>query len=206
MKKEKIKEICEMAKIYDKNLKGKNLMFIFENKLNKKLDYIETQFLANNFMHLTGISIKKIKSSTEFYRLCLNNKLSYKQVMEKQNGTTKLKLEVLPQMLNIGKNARMVADYSNSKVNLYTEKLIGNIRCSIGFINVKGYYLPNTIIKEDIRQISQKETISRVIAILEKTTNQKEYSNITYICDNIDICSIVSKINIKNKISNVLIS
>lgn len=205
MKKEIVKEICECAKIYDKNLKGKNLMFIFENKLNKKLDYIETQFLANNFMHLTGINTKNAKSSIEFYRLCLNNKLSYKEIIEKQNGTTKLKLEVLPQMLNIGKNARMVADYNGSKVNLFTEKVIGNIRCSIGFINVRGYYLPNTIIKEDIRQISQKETINRVIAILEKTTNKKQYTNITYIHENIDICDIASRLNIKSKISNLLI-
>lgn len=51
MEKKIVKIICECAKIYDKNLKGKNLIFIFENQINKKIEYIETEFLVNNFRH-----------------------------------------------------------------------------------------------------------------------------------------------------------
>lgn len=186
MEKQIVKVICECAKMYDTNLKGKNLMFIFENRQTKKIEFIETQFLSSNFKHLTGVEYKDKKTSTEFFQLCLKNKLSYKKIIQKQNGTTRLKLEILPQLVKIGKNAKIVADYDNSKVNLYTEKLIGNIRCCIGFVKKGQYYLPNTIMKQDIRQITKGSTWA-IIAILEKTRKESKYSKITYNKNNVNI-------------------
>lgn len=49
MEKKIVKIICECANIYDKNLKGKNLLFIFENQLTKKIEYIETRVFSKQF-------------------------------------------------------------------------------------------------------------------------------------------------------------
>lgn len=201
MEKEIVKKVCECAKIYDKKLKGKNLMFIFENQFDKTIDFIETEFLANNFKHLTGVNHKNKKSSIEFYKLCLNNKLSYKEIEQKKNGTTRLKLEILPLLLQIGNNAKIVSNYNNSKVNLYTEKIIGNVRCCIGFIKKDEYYVPNTIMKQDIRELSNKESISKILAILEKTSKERKYNKVSYIYKNINIYEIIKKLDMENKIS-----
>lgn len=203
MEKEIVKKVCEYAQIYDKNLKGKNIMFIFENMVNKEIDYIETEFLANNYKHLTGIECKEKIEPIKFYKLCINSKLSYKVIKQKDNGTTKLKLEVLPQLLNIAKNAKLVANYNGSKINLYTEKVIGNVRCCIGFVKNDKYYLPNTILKQDIREISQFESNCRIIAILEKMSKQKQYDKVTYMNEKIDLKEIVSKLKIEEKIINI---
>lgn len=200
MEKKIVKIVCECAKIYDENLKGKNIMFIFENQINKKIEYLETEFLANNFRHLTGIKCKNEKTSIEFYKMCLNNKLSYKDIVQKQNGTTRLKLEILPQLVNIGRNAKLIADYDNSKINLYTEKIIGNIRCCVGFVKKDKYYLPNTIIKQDVREISQKQSINKIIAILEKSIKDKQYNCVTYIKKDIDLFSIIKVLNIQERV------
>lgn len=204
MNKELVKKVYEYARLYEERLNGKNIMFIFENNYTKELNYIETQFLANNFMHLTGVIHEKIKSSKEFYKLCINKKLSYKDVTQKQNGTTKLKLDIFPQLLNLSRNAKVISNYDNSKVNLYTEKLIGNYRGCIGFIKKDKFYLPNTIIKQDLREISQKGTVNKVIAILEKKIEEKKYAKLTYINKEIQIWKVIEKLNIKNKISSIL--
>lgn len=201
MEKEIVNKVCEYAQIYDKNLKGKNIMFIFENIVSKEIDYIETEFLANNYKHLTGVEYKEEITPTKFYKLCINSKLSYRNITQKNNGTTKLKLDVLPQLLNITKKAKLIANYSGSKVNLYTEKLIGNVRCCIGFIKKDKYYLPNTILKQDIREISQLESDCKIVAILEKTSKQKEYNKITYINKNINLKQIINKLKIGEKIA-----
>ena len=203
MEKEIVKKVCEYAQIYDKNLKGKNIMFIFENMVNKEIDYIETEFLANNYKHLTGIECKEKIEPIKFYKLCINSKLSYKVIKQKDNGTTKLKLEVLPQLLNIAKNAKLIANYNGSKINLYTEKVIGNVRCCIGFVKNDKYYLPNTILKQDIREISQFESNCRIIAILEKMSKQKQYDKVTYMNEKIDLKEMVSKLKIDEKIINI---
>ena len=57
--KEIIKRICESAKKYKNNLLNKNIIFIFENKKKQKIEYIEVLFLAQNFLHFTGIKYEK---------------------------------------------------------------------------------------------------------------------------------------------------
>ena len=54
-KSEIIKRLSNGAKTYKENLLNKNILFIFENKEEKNLNFIETIFLPSNFLHLTGI-------------------------------------------------------------------------------------------------------------------------------------------------------
>ena len=192
-KKEALKIILNCAKIYKQNLENKNLLIVLETK-NKQIKYFETIFLPRNYLHLTGIKIinKKIKSSIDFYNLCLKNKLKISDFEFNSNGTTPLKLQILPQIVNIQKVSKMVGNYNNIKPYLYTKKIIGNINVCLGFIKQNKYYIPNTVLKEDIRNITQEQ--AKVIAIMIKCTKEKAYKNITYLSKNVNINEIIKNV------------
>ena len=54
-KKEIINILYASAKKYQKYLLNKNIIFIYKDKTDNKLNFIETYFQDFNFMHLTGI-------------------------------------------------------------------------------------------------------------------------------------------------------
>lgn len=204
-KKEILKILKESAIKYKENLKDSNLLIIYKEKA--KIKYIEILFLARNFMHLTGVKCndknRKYMKANQFYQACLNNKLSYKDIIIKQNGTTKLKLDVLSQLIHIDKNCKMLGVYNNYKKELITEILLGNINMCLGLTkNSSLYYIPNTLLKGDIRKIVIKPY--QVMAILKKKVEDEQYKDIMYINKKQDIGEInnnielFSKINIKN--------
>ena len=135
MKKEAaIKIITDCAKSYRKNLENKNLLFVFGAL--QSPEYFEASFLPRNFLHLTGVKLSpnRISGSTDFYGRCLSGQLSPADFDMAQNGTTDMKLSILPQLMQLHHSAKMVGDYDNTKSVLYTEKLAGNISACIGFV------------------------------------------------------------------------
>ena len=198
MKKEAaIKIITSCAKSYKNNLENKNLLFIFGDL--QTPEYFEASFLPRNFLHLTGIKLVegRIVSSKDFYDRCLNGKLSPDDFYMAQNGTTDMKLSVLPQLMNLHLCAKMVGDYDNTL--LYTEKIVGNIFACVGFIHENGYYIPNTALREDIRDI----TISpqkRVLAIFRKDIKQKLYETICYTAKKVNILQLNLSESLRQKI------
>lgn len=184
-KEEALKIILECSKLYYLNLENKNIMYIIQDK-KKDIHYLETVFLPSNFLHLTGINItnKNIKSSTEFYNLCLKNQLSVSDFEFNSNGTTSMKLKILPQITKIQKVSKMIGRYNNTKLYLSTEKIVGNINICLGLIKKGKYYIPNTALKEDIRDITTEQ--EKVLAIFTKDIKEKEYKNLTYIKKDID--------------------
>ena len=85
-------------------------------------------------------------------------------------------------LCSIDKTAKFIGSYNDSiKDNLYTEKVIGNISYCFGLIKEKNteYYLPNSAIKDNIRDITND--FSNIVAVLKKEKNKKQYSDITYI-------------------------
>ncbi|MBQ4417996.1 MAG: hypothetical protein II870_00040 [Synergistaceae bacterium] len=200
MKKEAaIKIITSCAKSYKNNLENKNLLFIFGDL--QTPEYFEASFLPRNFLHLTGIKLVegRIVSSKDFYDRCLNGKLSPDDFYMAQNGTTDMKLSVLPQLMNLHLCAKMVGDYDNTKSLLYTEKIVGNIFACVGFIHENGYYIPNTALREDIRDI----TISpqkRVLAIFRKDIKQKLYETICYTAKKVNILQLNLSESLRQKI------
>lgn len=117
--KEIIKKLKENARIYKENLQNTNLLILY-NK-NNKIEYIEMLFLSRNFMHLTEVrtieSNGKYKKANQFYKECLNNKLSCKNIIIKEDGTTKLKLDIISDLVNIDKKCKMTGICDNSKNN-----------------------------------------------------------------------------------------
>ena len=181
-----IKIITSCAKSYKNNLENKNLLFIFGDL--QTPEYFEASFFPRNFLHLTGIKLveSRISSSKDFYNRCLNGKLSPNDFNMAQNGTTDMKLSVLPQLMNLYLSAKMVGDYDNIKSVLYTEKIAGNIYASIGFIQENGYYIPNTALREDIRDITIRPQ-KRVLVIFRKDIKQKLYETICYTAKKVNI-------------------
>ncbi len=167
--KEIIKKLRESARIYKENLQNTNLLIIFQK--DNKIEYIEILFLSRNFMHLTGVrSIEnngKYKKANQFYNDCLNNKLSYKNIVIKKDGTTKLKLDIISNLVNMDKKCKMIGIYDNSKKQLVTDILIGNIQICVGLIKEQErYYIVNTLLKEDIRKLTIEQY--PIIGILKK--------------------------------------
>ena len=190
--------ITSCAKLYNENLENKNFLFVFNDKNN--IQYLETVFLPRNYKHLTGVesSPKKIQSSN-FYNLCLSGRLSPDDFELHKNGTTEMKLSVLPQVMNIHKNAKMIGDFNSIKFELVTEKIIGTITACVGFVCDNNFYVPNTVLREDTRTVVENSA-KRIIAIFQKEIQEQQYSINTYLAKGISLEYLLSFDNLKQKL------
>ncbi|MFC4803762.1 PBECR4 domain-containing protein [Filifactor villosus] len=195
-KKKAIKIIYECTKKYENQLNNKNLLFLFGEARNPK--FIEAAFFPYNFMHLTGASKTSIKS-TQFYELCLDRKLNENHISIYEDGTTEKKLSVLPQLMDIASTAKMIGDFNNSGFLLQSEKIVGNTVAIMGFVKVNDYYIPNTALKEDCRNLSS-ESPKRILATLSKSMAEKQYQTITYLAKKLDFYNIKLPDEIEEKI------
>jgi hypothetical protein len=180
---EAIKIINSCALEYKKNLSNKHILFI--TLTDKKAAYFEALFMPQNFKHLTGI-ISQI-SGLDFYNLAVRNRLSPTEVALANDGTTDLKLDVLPQLMNIHLTARMVGDYDYSKSLLIADNVAGTVTAAMGFVQTKGVYLPKTALKTDVRDITLQATRRRVVAIFVKERNDDLYKQQTYLAKGVTI-------------------
>lgn len=183
----KEKAISVMTKCaiqYKTELVDKNLLFLCMDK-HKNLSYIEVMFDTKNYLHLTGCKLNKNMTSKAFYNKCVDHRLSINDFELAQDGTTEMKLKVLPLLLNKNLSANMLGDYSGNGINLYTEKLIGNVKACVGFVKTKNdIYVPNTVLNVDIRSYVKKPT--RVIAVYRKNKKEEKYSEMVYKAKNVD--------------------
>jgi len=155
-----IKVIVSCAEKYKEELSGRMLLFICENKPDQ-ISCFEFTFNDCNFMHLTGLKVKRRDSgitdekdelaAVDFYQRCLTHKLSSFDFEFSKDGTTHMKLDVLPFVLNKNLSAKMIGEYNSSKPRLYTERLAGGTSACVGFVtdSISRLYVPNTILKED---------------------------------------------------------
>lgn len=187
--KEIIKRICESAKKYKNNLLNKNIIFIFENKKKQKIEYIEVLFLAQNFLHFTGIKYEK--SAGEFFKECLKNRISPNSIKIKDKGFTQLKLEILENAMSINKSAKRIGEYNGNKLNIKIEKVVGNTHFCLGLSkldsnsNEMRYYYPKTLIQDDLKSNIIQD--NRIVAILSKHKNYEMYNEITYFSKDINL-------------------
>lgn len=162
---------------YSKNLENNNLLFIYEEK--GSLKTIETRFLSSNFLHLTGCKTQLY--ANEFYNKAINKRLKEDEFELISSGITEVKLRILSELIYIDKKARMIGDYSSSKLKLRTDKLIGGVNACVGFIknNRSKYYVPNTLLGINIKSITNKPQ-SRIIAIFKKSIKDDKYMYLSY--------------------------
>ncbi|MCD7744542.1 MAG: PBECR4 domain-containing protein [Lachnospiraceae bacterium] len=195
-KKDAVRIVVNCAELYRDELNNRNLLFVCLDK-HKRISYIEVSFHDYSYMHLTGLRPVKKQSGEDlndmeqltadmFYDLCLNHKLSPDDFEFSDKGTTPLKLEVLPMIMNKNLAANMVGDFNSLRPKLYTEKLAGGTKACVGFVKDKknGEYIPNTVLKEDLR--SNVSDYVRVIATYRKNINDRNYSEIVYAAKKVD--------------------
>lgn len=187
MKKEKaIRIIANCASDYHAYLENHNLLFVFGTP--QKPNFFEAVFLPRHFLHLTGVDVTegRFSGSSDFYEKALKGKLSPDDFSLAKNGTTEMKLLVLPQLMKIHRSAKMIGDYSFTKSALYTEKLAGNVAACLGFVREDTYFIPNTALNEDIRDITGKPQ-QRVLAIFRKSIGQDVFRELCYVAKGVTI-------------------
>ncbi len=208
-----IHKLNNCAEEFHKNLESKKIMFVYEEN-NKNINYIETMFLSYNFFHLTGLKIinPQILNSKIFYQKLLKKQININDFQFK-NNISKWKLEILPQIIKIEKLANQIGVFANSGKLLKTDILVGTTRNSclgLKFIEKNQIYVPNTVLKEDIRKITTKR--NRIVAILKENLRKSKYEKITYMAKNTNIETLfqnkelLSKIDVEKitKVDNVI--
>jgi len=204
-KEEALQKIISCAKIYDANLNNQNYMFVFKSaKQEDEFQSLETLFLDTNFLHLTGVRLNEESLSSKFfYRKCITQKLKLEDFYIPPDGAVELKLDIMPIFMQIHKNAKMIGEYSNNRYNLSTDIVAGSIKGCLGFVSDKkneGYYVPNTLLKCDIREII-KPTSQQIIAIYSKKKSDALYSKLRYLAKGITSDSLTSHALISQKFS-----
>lgn len=200
-KKDALQIIIRCAKEYSNNLENKHILFLYSDK-NKCTHFFEAVFLPRHFQHFTGTKYNRkiIGSSIDFYNLCLKNRLSLDGFEMSKDGTTQMKLQALPALMRIHKTSKMIGDYNGMKPKIYIEKVSGGVTSCMGFVKEGNFYSPNTVIKQDIREITT-ETM-RVIAVFTKNIENKLYECITYTAKGIDYKNLILPRELKDKIDN----
>lgn len=194
-KEQAIRVVVACAEEYQKNLVNKNLLFLCMDK-HKRVHAIEFSFDASNFLHLTGLKVKQIRykekheddaiSAIDFYEKCLAQRLRTSDFEFAKDGTTPLKLDVLPRLISKNLSATMIGDYNSRNPKLVTDKLAGGTAACMGFVPTgpSERYVPNTVLKIDIRAYIRNQM--RVIAVYRKPMNVSQYEEITYAAKKID--------------------
>ena len=177
-KQQAISIIVDCAAKYEENLNGYQLLFILKDK-HKHISFLEVNFYPYNFLHLTGIKLIDNTTAADFYERCLNHKLSPEDFSFASDGTTQLKLEILPQLMKKNISAKMVGDFNGCNPKLYTEKLAGGVKACLGFVKThRAEYVPNTVLNTDIRTVSKIS--QQVIATYRRKRADSSYQELVY--------------------------
>lgn len=179
-----ISEILNAAKIYNQTINDKNLLIIAGKQNNKDLSVeffsvVQTVADSSNFLHLTGVTLNNGLSAVNFFNKALNNNLALLDF--ELDSNTERKLSAISYALNIRGNFKMFGNYNYNLCHpdLRTDIILGNDSCFIGFKQVGQEYIPNTVIKEDLRNNTDKTV--KVLAVLSKDISDSEYSRVSYL-------------------------
>jgi len=185
-KKEALCIITNAAKEYAKRLEGVNYLFIYRNRENNRIEFFESIFLPRNYQHLTGIELLDSegnikKSAAFFYKKCLANAFKEEEIQFRQDGTTPLKLEALPKLVQFLRFSKMTVMYNGIKPKLAVDRLVGTTNYCLGFTQDEDYYVPSSCLLEDIRNLGNKP--SQILAIMSKQakTEANIYSKFNYL-------------------------
>ena len=172
---------------YKENLAGRSLLFVTTDK-HKTVRCLEVTFDGSNFLHMTGFKLnKKEISANNFFSMCCDKRLSESDFEFAADGTTEMKMRVLPGLVQKHLSAKMVGDYNLSQPKLYTDKLAGSVGACMGFVRNggKGRFVPNTVLEGDIRSMV-KGSADRIVITYRKQRGDALYTEIVYTAKKID--------------------
>lgn len=193
-KKEAVKIITQCAQQYQEHLENKTILLFCQDKVIQYNYCLELHFYDRNFLHLTGVKLREHfynnsqsdSPAVFFYKKCLNHKLGLGDFDYAEDGTTILKLEVLPRLISPNLSAKMVGNSLSDRPKLFTEKLAGGTTGCLGFVvdSSLNVFVPNTSLNEDIRKCVKSS--DRVLAVFRKNKDEEKYSEITYLAKKIN--------------------
>ena len=182
---------------YNKYLKNNQFLFVYKNQL-RSYKYFILKFERNNFLHLTGLKYKG--KPNKFYSELENQKLSYKLVSIRKDGTTRLKLDVLKQLRQITITPTQVGNFSADGVRLSLDKVVGKTSglLTLGLKQDGKHFIPNSLLKIDAKKLSNK--LYPIALVMKAPYNCNKFSEITYqsknpkIYDKDLICKVINDI------------
>ena len=206
-KKELLKKIYTAKDIYDRTVLNKNFLYIYKNSITNKFEYIESLNLNSNFLHLIGV--KTPLKPKEFYKLLENKKIKLNDIEEREDGWTKVKLDIFhrlpilfnsPIQISLQDNMYTLAFQADLIINkpaLEREDIILGLKKN----KESDYYSPSSVIKRKPQLLGNH--FSRVLFILSKNMNEPKYTEIKYSVEDLSLDSTLKKCNLdlKNKIS-----
>ncbi len=176
-KKTALQTIVDAAREFDKKLKNKHFMIIYQESGKPKT--VCVGFRDMNFLHMTGVKTKL--SAQQFYSACLDRKLSENDFEIDNKGKVQQKLIVLPYLSELLYNNCMIGNFINSGICISADYFVGNTKAvlSVGFRTGKSVDFPVTLYSEDIRKLSQPT--NKVLAIFVKDYQNQNYTECTYL-------------------------
>ena len=205
--KEALAVVFSCADEYKENLVDHSLLFLCQDK-HKNTYCVEVTFDISNFQHLTGFKTvrmdsessehdssdenvaqktgKKKITAAHFFELCIDRRLSENDFEFAEDGTTPLKMKVLPSVVKKSLSANMIGFYNGLQPRLYTERIAGSVKACVGFVRDEddGRYVPNTVLEGDIRQKVTRP--DRILVTYRKKSDTAEYSEIVYAAKKVD--------------------
>lgn len=189
IKKEKALSVIFNAAVgYEEFFKGYSYAYLYISD-SGKLNALQIIYNASAFMHLTGVKFRQGQKmhASSFYDMCVKRRLSLDSFELAENGTTELKLKCLQEVFSEDGYPKMSGDYYKSRINLYTEKIVGTVNWCLGTIEHESgmYFIPNTLLYYDIRKLVART--SQIIAIFRKRVEKDMYDEFIYCAKEKDI-------------------
>lgn len=188
------RRVLNCAKQYQQNFLNKELLVIYRDRQRNNIRYIEVVFHERNYQHLTGLELIDPNGnvlnnqSLNFFRKCMENKLGLDEFRFKKDGTTHLKLEALPVLMDVTKITKITGDYNNVRPYLFVDKVMGGVNFCLGLSREGSVYVPSSALLEDIRKLT--EAPSQVLVIMEKNNTTNIYSIIKHVAKGLNLNTI----------------
>jgi hypothetical protein len=183
--KEALQAILSCANLYNDQLLNRKFLFIYRDK-NGKYGHIEVLFRKKHFMHLTGSDRTDDNTAIHFFSKCIDNTLSIKDIVK--TNMMDLKLAVLPSLMKIHKNARMIGSFKGEPLQqLLTDKLVGHSKGCMGFVldHDEDFLVPNTVLYGNTREMIIEN--NQIIAVYFTSVESTKYGMLCYVAQNSDV-------------------
>lgn len=185
------RRVLNCAKQYQQNFLNKELIIIYRDRQCNNIRYIEVIFHERNYQHLTGLELIDSNGnvlnnqSRNFFRKCIENKLGLDEFRFKKDGTTHLKLEALPVLMDVTKITKITGDYNDVRPYLFVDKVMGGVNFCLGLSREGSVYVPSSALLEDIRKLT--EAPSQVLVIMEKNIATDIYSIVKHVAKGLNL-------------------
>jgi len=199
------RRVLNCAKLYKSKLLNKKMLIIYRERRDNTVRCIEVAFYERNFQHLTGLELLDEdgnvlhNQSINFFRKCLENKLALDEFRFREDGTSHLKLEALPVLMDVTKITKITGDYNSLRPYLLVDKVIGGVNFCLGLSREEDVYVPSSALLENIKKLT--DSPSQVLAIMEKESNGRVYSTIKHVAKGLNLNNLVLPENISQLLS-----